>query len=145
MFMQGRKVPGAPLTQNVLAAKQLAECANTIASDSEEDSHSGLTEQEVCCIRHATANRGLNAAHQICQTVASHKVHVQANKQRTSKSSAQAATQAATQAPAGLFAHAESSRQESGKVLCFSRQASCLMTMPFAHVFSPASGCTRSR
>ena len=141
MFMQGRKVPGAPLTQNVLAAKQLAECADTIASDSEEDSHSGLTEPEVCCTRHATANRGLNAAHQICQTVASHKVHVQAKKQRTSKSS----TQAATQAPAGLFAHAESSRQESGKVLCFSRQAFCLMIMPFAHVFSPASGCTRSR
>ncbi|KAA6417039.1 MAG: hypothetical protein FRX49_12981 [Trebouxia sp. A1-2] len=41
---QGRKVPGAPLTQNVLAAKQLAEHPDPIASDSEEDSESGLTE-----------------------------------------------------------------------------------------------------
>ncbi|KAL0032771.1 hypothetical protein WJX79_008843 [Trebouxia sp. C0005] len=40
----GRKVPGAPLTQNVLAAKQLAEHPDPIASDSEEDSESGLTE-----------------------------------------------------------------------------------------------------
>lgn len=144
VFMQGRKVPGAHLTQNVLAAKQLAEHANAIASDSEEDSDSGLTELEVCCIRHVTANRGLNVAHQICYIVASQKMHVQAKKQRTSKSS----TQAATQAPGGPLAHAESSRQESGKVLCFSGRASCLISMLFSQMFSPAcciADCTRSK
>ncbi len=66
MYVQGRKAPGAPLTQKVLAAKQLAKCADVIASDSEEDSDSDLTEVQVCCIRHSAANSGLNVAHQIC-------------------------------------------------------------------------------
>jgi hypothetical protein len=70
MFMQGRKAPGAPLTQKVLAAKQPAKRADLIASDSEEDSESGLTEPQVCCIRHSAANSGLNVAHQICSIVA---------------------------------------------------------------------------
>lgn len=70
MFMQGRKAPGAPLTQNVLAAKQLTKRVDVVASDSEADSASGLTEPQVCCIRHSAANSGLNVAHQICSIVA---------------------------------------------------------------------------
>lgn len=137
-------MPGAPLTQTVLAAKQLAKQADVVASDSEEDSDAGLTELEVCCVRHVNANRYLVVAHQICQVFASQKVQVQAKRQRTSKSS----TQAATQAPAGPLAHAESSRQESRKVICFSRQASHLISMLFAQMFNPAcciADCTRGK
>ncbi|KAL0046216.1 hypothetical protein WJX82_005830 [Trebouxia sp. C0006] len=77
----GRKVPGAPLTQTVLAAKQ----ADVVASDSEEDSDAGLTELEAK--RQRTSKSSTQAA---TQAPAGPLAHAESSRQESRKTAPEA-------------------------------------------------------